>query len=91
MIYSEIVSISEDLLEDTFLSTSFISVSLRVISIQNFLELLSDSSLPIKLYNRGQKFKNLLNSRFGIVDKLMQMQDEEAPTIVDLEETHFTF
>ena len=79
VLYSQVQSLPRDLVQDPFLSGSFITSSLKA-----FVSLLDNQELHRALVSRGEKLRNLIRNEFGITEFEM-VDDEEAPCIVDME------
>lgn len=78
VVYSHVQSLPKDLIFDPFLSSSFITSSLKA-----FLSLLDNKTLHKALISRGEKLKTLVKNEFGITEFEM-LDDEESPCIVDI-------
>ena len=78
VLYSQIQCLPKDLIFDPFLSSSFITSSLKA-----FVSLLDNQFLNKTLVIRGTKLKELIMNEFGINELEMANDDDEAPCIVD--------
>ncbi|OMJ78819.1 hypothetical protein SteCoe_21303 [Stentor coeruleus] len=76
VLYAQVKSLPKDLVVDPFLSSSFITSSLK-----SFISIIDDSSLNKTLQIRGEKLKKLVLKEFNI-SELDMIDDEEAPSIV---------
>ena len=77
VLYSEVKNLPKDLIFDPFLSSSFITSSLK-----SLVLILQDPALPRQLQLRAGKLSDLLRSEFGIFDFEM-LNEDEAPVIVE--------